>query len=261
MSRTRLIFGRPPWHLPERFLSPDCRGCGATPTRLAAWRLVSVPSSGMAPISSAARTGPRTKDQSIIKELTALRRTLIISLSELKSLKARMGTAVAAKTIATPERRVLRRRSQKDRLHVAADREAGYPTFSRNPASFIPGPSDRFAVKHPRWEPYAGNQPVRICAGGAQGLPPSTVLDGTGDAYSNGCPYRDPTAGGGENILTHPGNNTPETRLPGSGRRFEPPHGEIRKIRWLELHERRKAETDALKVATNALEGCRCPNS
>ncbi|MDQ6703098.1 MAG: transposase [Pseudomonadota bacterium] len=43
----------------------------------------------------------RTKDQSIIKELTALRRTLIISLSGLKSLKARMSAAVAAKTIAT----------------------------------------------------------------------------------------------------------------------------------------------------------------
>ncbi|HEY4848535.1 MAG TPA: transposase, partial [Methylocella sp.] len=38
---------------------------------------------------------------SIIKELAALRRTLIISLSELKSLKARMSAAVAAKTIAT----------------------------------------------------------------------------------------------------------------------------------------------------------------
>jgi hypothetical protein len=43
----------------------------------------------------------RTKDQSIIKELAALPRTLIISLSELKSLKARMSAAVAAKTIAT----------------------------------------------------------------------------------------------------------------------------------------------------------------
>ena len=29
----------------------------------------------------------------------------------------------------------------------------------------------------------------------------------------------------------------------------------------LGLHERRKAEIDALKVATNALEGCRCPES
>ena len=25
----------------------------------------------------------------------------------------------------------------------------------------------RFAVKYPRWEPYAGNPPVRFCAGGA----------------------------------------------------------------------------------------------
>jgi RNA-directed DNA polymerase len=29
-------------------------------------------------------------------------------------------------------------------------------------------PSQRFAVKHPRWEPYAGIPHVRICAGGAQ---------------------------------------------------------------------------------------------
>jgi RNA-directed DNA polymerase len=29
-------------------------------------------------------------------------------------------------------------------------------------------PSDRFAVKYPRWEPYAGKLHVRICAGGAQ---------------------------------------------------------------------------------------------
>ena len=26
----------------------------------------------------------------------------------------------------------------------------------------------QFAVKHPRWEPYAGIPPLRICAGGAQ---------------------------------------------------------------------------------------------
>jgi RNA-directed DNA polymerase len=31
-----------------------------------------------------------------------------------------------------------------------------------------PWPSQRFAVTHPRWEPYAGNLHVRICAGGAQ---------------------------------------------------------------------------------------------
>jgi len=31
-----------------------------------------------------------------------------------------------------------------------------------------PWPQQRFAVRHPRWEPYAGNPPVRFCAGGAQ---------------------------------------------------------------------------------------------
>jgi len=31
-----------------------------------------------------------------------------------------------------------------------------------------PWPRDRFAVKHPRWEPYAGKPLVRFCAGGVQ---------------------------------------------------------------------------------------------
>ena len=30
-----------------------------------------------------------------------------------------------------------------------------------------PWPEQRFAVKHPRWEPYAGKPHVRFCAGGA----------------------------------------------------------------------------------------------
>ena len=30
-----------------------------------------------------------------------------------------------------------------------------------------PEPSVRFAVTHPRWEPYAGKPHVRFCAGGA----------------------------------------------------------------------------------------------
>jgi RNA-directed DNA polymerase len=64
-------------------------------------------------------------------------------------------------------RRVLRRRSQKDGFtwkrieKLAAD-------FLPTPRILHPWPSERFAVKHPRWEPYAGNPPVRICAGGAQ---------------------------------------------------------------------------------------------
>jgi RNA-directed DNA polymerase len=62
-------------------------------------------------------------------------------------------------------RRVLRRRSQKDGFtwkrieKLAAD-------FLPNPRILHPWPSERFAVKHPRWEPYAGKPPVRICAGG-----------------------------------------------------------------------------------------------
>ncbi len=64
-------------------------------------------------------------------------------------------------------RRVLRRRSQKDgftwkRIEKLAD------DFLPTPRILHPWPSDRFAVKHPRWEPYAGNPHVRICAGGVQ---------------------------------------------------------------------------------------------
>ncbi len=64
-------------------------------------------------------------------------------------------------------RRSLRRRSQKDgttweRIDLLA-RE-----FLPKSRVLHPWPSDRFAVKHPRWEPYAGKPHVRICAGGAQ---------------------------------------------------------------------------------------------
>jgi group II intron reverse transcriptase/maturase len=64
-------------------------------------------------------------------------------------------------------RRALRRRSQKDGFtwkrieKLAAD-------FLPKPRILHPWPSVRFAVKHPRWEPYAGNLPVRIYAGGVQ---------------------------------------------------------------------------------------------
>ena len=46
----------------------------------------------------------------------------------------------------------------------------GWPTTgSHNRVSFIPGQMQRFAVRHPRWEPYARIPgPLRICAGGAQ---------------------------------------------------------------------------------------------
>jgi group II intron reverse transcriptase/maturase len=64
-------------------------------------------------------------------------------------------------------RRALRRRSQKDRLtwdSVVKLAEAWLP----QPRILHPWPNQRFAVTHPRWEPYAGKPHVRICAGGAR---------------------------------------------------------------------------------------------
>jgi RNA-directed DNA polymerase len=64
-------------------------------------------------------------------------------------------------------RRALRRRSQRDnttweRMKTLAN------DWLPKPRILHPWPRQRFAVKHPRWEPYAGIPPVRICAGGAQ---------------------------------------------------------------------------------------------
>jgi RNA-directed DNA polymerase len=64
-------------------------------------------------------------------------------------------------------RRSLRRRSQKDRLtweRITRLANAWIPL----PRILHPWPNQRFAVKHPRQEPYAGMLHVRICAGGAQ---------------------------------------------------------------------------------------------
>ena len=60
--------------------------------------------------------------------------------------------------------RALRRRSQRDRTSWERCANEWLP----KPKILHPWPSDRFAVKHPRWEPYAGKRHVRICAGGAQ---------------------------------------------------------------------------------------------
>jgi group II intron reverse transcriptase/maturase len=64
-------------------------------------------------------------------------------------------------------RRTLRRRSQKDRVSWAR--------ISRLAADFLPPvqilhpwPNQRFAVKHPGWEPGARIAPAGICAGGAR---------------------------------------------------------------------------------------------
>src|SRR5437660_1853668 len=64
-------------------------------------------------------------------------------------------------------RRSLRRRSQKDastwkRVTRLAD------DWLPKPKILHPWPHQRFAVKYPRWEPYAGVPHVRICAGGAR---------------------------------------------------------------------------------------------
>src|SRR5450759_2955464 len=64
-------------------------------------------------------------------------------------------------------RRTLRRRSQKDwttweRIKRLAD------DWLPQPRILHPWPERRFAVRHPRWEPYARIGLVRICAGGAR---------------------------------------------------------------------------------------------
>jgi RNA-directed DNA polymerase len=64
-------------------------------------------------------------------------------------------------------RRTLRRRSQKDRMSwQRIERLAN--DFLPKPRILHPWPDARFAVTHPRWEPYARIGHVRICAGGAQ---------------------------------------------------------------------------------------------
>jgi group II intron reverse transcriptase/maturase len=62
-------------------------------------------------------------------------------------------------------RRALRRRSQRDKtdwnaIHRLVDR------WLPRPRILHPWPNQRFAVKHPRWEPDAGMPHVRFCAGG-----------------------------------------------------------------------------------------------
>jgi RNA-directed DNA polymerase len=62
---------------------------------------------------------------------------------------------------------ILGRRSQKGNLtwdRITKLANAWLP----QPRILHPWPNQRFAVTHPRWEPYAGKPHVRICAGGAQ---------------------------------------------------------------------------------------------
>jgi RNA-directed DNA polymerase len=64
-------------------------------------------------------------------------------------------------------RRTLRHRSQKDRMTWERMTQLVNDWLPK-PMILHPWPSDRFAVTHPRWEPYAGKPHVRFCAGGAQ---------------------------------------------------------------------------------------------
>src|SRR6476660_7219907 len=64
-------------------------------------------------------------------------------------------------------RRTLRRRSQKGRMTWARMMQL-VDAWLPKPIILHPWPSDRFAVTHPRWEPYAGKPLVRFCAGGAR---------------------------------------------------------------------------------------------
>jgi RNA-directed DNA polymerase len=69
--------------------------------------------------------------------------------------------------VTTLWRRTLRQRSQKDRTRwdrIAKLKNEWLP----KPRILHPWPSQRFAVKHPRWEPGAGIPLARICAGGGQ---------------------------------------------------------------------------------------------
>jgi RNA-directed DNA polymerase len=64
-------------------------------------------------------------------------------------------------------RRTLRRRSQRGALTLERMRKLADDWLPK-PRIIHPWPNQRFAVTHPRWEPYAGKSHVRICAGGAR---------------------------------------------------------------------------------------------
>jgi group II intron reverse transcriptase/maturase len=60
----------------------------------------------------------------------------------------------------------LKRRS--NRAKITRELIARLRGYLPTPRILHPWPQQRFAVKHPRWEPYAGKPHVRFCAGGAQ---------------------------------------------------------------------------------------------
>ena len=64
-------------------------------------------------------------------------------------------------------RRSLKRRSQRDKTKWSRIKKLADDWLPK-PRILHPWPRERFAVRHPRWEPYAVIPHVRICAGGAQ---------------------------------------------------------------------------------------------
>jgi hypothetical protein len=64
-------------------------------------------------------------------------------------------------------RRTLRRRSQTDDMTWERVKRLSDDWLPKV-RILHPWPNERFAVKHPRWEPDARIGPVRFCAGGAQ---------------------------------------------------------------------------------------------
>ncbi|MBI3676220.1 MAG: group II intron reverse transcriptase/maturase [Proteobacteria bacterium] len=57
---------------------------------------------------------------------------------------------------------------QSNRAKITRELFAQLRDYLPAPRILHPWPEQRFAVKHPRWEPYAGKPHVRFCAGGAQ---------------------------------------------------------------------------------------------
>src|SRR3989454_5341190 len=103
--------------------------------------------------------------------------------------------------------RILRRRSQNGALTWARMQKLA-DDWLPQPRILHPWPNQRFAVTHPRWEPYAGKPHVRICAGGrgVTHVPTATTLDvacaGSRSRQGRSCAPRD--VGHRASAATHP---------------------------------------------------------
>jgi hypothetical protein len=71
--------------------------------------------------------------------------------------------------------RSLKRRSQKDGTTWQQITQLAKDWLPK-PDTLHPWPRIRFAVTHPRWEPYAGKPHVRFCAGGRSAMSVPTAI-------------------------------------------------------------------------------------